>query len=285
MVRLHAWILPRQTSQWKDHVVYVEEPVIFDPNTTTYTAYDVAPLIESYTSQGIVVLFDIHDHIGHYFEGQDLVDYLTFIKDFSNKYKDNPYVWLDVHNEPGTYDGLSQDFTKWRTEITAIMDTVRTIAPDMIALIPGAAWGQDTGPRWNSNNVLSEESALLANFDIIGNYQNVIATFHMYDQWVYGGLPRLQNFVDQLDITLGIPIIVGEYGSNNINSTIQATQNLHTLLQLPGYENIGRIAWTWDANDSNDLTTVQSGGGLWVDSCSNPTNLTQFGQLVWNDNH
>jgi mannan endo-1,4-beta-mannosidase len=266
-------------------VVYVEEPVIFDTNTITYTAYDVAPLIESYTSQGIVVLFDIHDHIGHYFEGQDLVDYLTFIKDFSNKYKDNPYVWLDVHNEPGTYDGVNQDFTKWRTEITTIMDTVRAIAPEMIALIPGAAWGQDTGPQWNSNNILAAESALLANSDIIDNYQNVIATFHMYDQWVYGGLPRLQNFVDQLDATLNIPIIVGEYGSNNINSTIQATQNLHTLLQLPGYENIGRIAWTWDANDSNDLTTDQSGGGLWVDSCDNPTNLTPFGQLVWDDNH
>lgn len=57
-VRLHSWILPRMTSQWKDHLVYVDEPLIFSENEYRYRLYDIAPLIDVYTSQEIVVIVD-----------------------------------------------------------------------------------------------------------------------------------------------------------------------------------------------------------------------------------
>jgi mannan endo-1,4-beta-mannosidase len=285
LVRLHAWILPYDTGQWKDHVVYVEDPVFYNPEQISYRVYDVAGLIDAYASQGIVVVFDVHDKIGRYFEGQELSDYLTFITHFADKYKDNSYVWLDIHNEPGTYDGRNLDFTKWRSEMSTILDTVRTIAPDMMMMVSGAAWGQDTGPNWNSQFIQPQQSALLANADIINSYDNVIATFHMYDQWVYGGLPRLANFVDQLNMTLDKPVIVGEYGSYNNRDTVIASENLHHLIGVSGYGNIGRIVWNWNGRDLNDLTTSDYGGGEQADSCTTPTNLTALGNLVWNDNH
>ncbi len=295
MVRLHAWILPRVNTQPKDHIVYIEKPLIFDPNQTAFTTYDVSDLIATYTSKGIVVLFDVHEQLGSYIEGEDLVDYLTFIEDFATRYKDNPYVWLDIHNEPGDQEGIMKDangdphpdrFNRWRDEMTTIMDTVRRIAPNMMMLVSGIAHGQDTGPTQWSENVRPWESALLSNTDVLTRHNNVVATIHIYDQWIYGS-PRLENYIASLFANSPVPLVIGEYGSINIGmDTLAATQALHTLLNQSAYAHVGRIVWVWDAVDGNDLTLVPPGGGGYAAPCdSGPTNLTMLGQIVWEDNH
>lgn len=284
LVRLHAWILPNATSQWKDHVVYLEEPLLFDPATVELTTYDVAALIDYYTSRRIVVVFDVHENIGRYIEGDELSDYLRFVTDLITRYKNNPYLWLDVHNEPGSLEGQSSDFSRWRTEMSTILDTVKAISPDTMTLVSGTAWGQDTGPAWDSAPVDSNQSALLSNADIITRYRNVLPTFHVYDQWTFGQ-DRLQDFVARLFAVTSRPVVIGEYGSINNVSTISASQALHWLTGEPGFSSLGRVVWTWDAYDGNDLTTNANGGGQHVDSCSTPGNLTPLGQLVWTDNH
>lgn len=283
-VRLHSWILPRMTSPWKDHIVYVDQPLIFSPSQTQFRTYDIAPLIETYTSQNIVVIVDIHELLGGYFQGQDLTDYLVFLQDFVTKYKDNPYVWIDLHNEPGNWEGLSGDYTEWRTESALLMDTVRAISPDMMMIVSGTAWGQDTGPTWTGADVVPAQSALLSNTDLIQGYDNLIVTFHMYDQWKFS-FSRVQNYVDALFAAMDAPVFVGEYGSQNFDSTLPASQFLHQLVQQPGYERVGRSVWTWSAWDMNDLTSTGDGSGYLIDSCTSPQNLTALGQLVWDDNH
>lgn len=284
LVRLHAWIFDDSSTQWKDHLVYVESPLIFDAAHTSLTTYDVKPLIDALTSKEIVVVFDVHEHIGSFFEGQELEDYLVFIRDFAMRYAQNPYVWLDIHNEPGAYEGQQSDFSKWRNEVETIVSEVRAIAPNMMILVPGMAWGQDTGPNWSDNPVRTEQSALLANPDLLHRYDNIIGTFHLYDQWIYG-TERLRDYVSRLYATLNIPVLVGEYGSSNNVSTLNATRSLHTLTGEAEYSSLGRTAWVWDAYDQNDLTTDGNGGGQLVDSCIAPSNLTELGTLIWKDNH
>lgn len=284
LVRLHAWIFPYANSQWKDHVVYANEPILFDPDSIDLTAYDVGTLIDYYTSRGIVVVFDVHENIGGFIEGQELTDYLIFVRDLVSQYKDNPYLWLDLHNEPGSLEGQSADFTRWRNEMSTILDEVRRVDPNKVLLVSGAAWGQDTGPVWSSAPVVSSQSALLSNSDLITRHPNVLPTFHVYDQWTFGR-ERLHDFVSRLYALTSRPVVIGEYGSINNNSTIGASEVLHWLAYQPGFTGLGRVVWTWDAYDSNDLTTQQDGGGQYVDSCTEPTNLTPLGQLVWNDNH
>ncbi len=283
-VRLHGWILAKQTSQWKDHIIFVDQPLLFDPLQTQYRTYNISPLIEAYTRRGMVVIVDIHDMIGGYFQGDDLVQYLTFIEDFAKRFKDNPYVWLDLHNEPGNWEGRLGDFSEWRSETLAAINTVRAVAPDMPLLVSGTAWGQDTGPRWNTSLINPSESALLSNLDIINAYSDIIMTFHMYDQWTFGA-DRLHDFIDRLLAGTQSPIIVGDYGSNNGNSTISASRLLHNRVQQPGYDAIGRIAWTWSAWDANDLVNEGDGSGFRIDNCLTPGNLTELGQLIWDDNH
>lgn len=284
LVRLHSWILPRMTSPWKDHLVFIDEPRLFDPNQSEFRTYDIAPLIDAYTARGIVVVIDIHDLIGQYFVGQDLADYLQFAEQLANRYKDNPYVWFDIHNEPGSWDGQNLDFTEWRTQMPLILDTVRAIAPDMMLIVSGAAWGQDTGPHWGHALVDPDKSALLANSDIIQGYDKLIATYHMYDQWTFGA-DRVRDFVDKLLAASDAPIFVGEYGSDNGGDTLSAAEYLHQLVDIPEYARVGRSVWTWSAHDANDLVAEGDGSGYRVDSCAVPSNLTLLGQLVWDDNH
>lgn len=298
-VRLHSWILPdADTDQWKDHIVYLDEPLIFDPsNIGNLRTYDIRNLIESYTSRGIVVLFDVHDLLGKYFEGQHLEDYKTFIADFASKFKDNPYVWIDLHNEPGTYQGAgnadqgipAHDFSRWQAEYTAMREAVRTVAPDMPIFASGDAWGQDTGPNWNGDElVVTEESALLSNGDFFKSDTQLAATIHVYDQWNYGGdrTGRLADYFDRVQSATQSPLLIGEFGYED--NTGSATEALYTLLKQAKYQHMGRIAWTWAANDNNDLTTdaVSHGSGAAIDSCNTqPTNLTRLGELVWQDTH
>lgn len=298
-VRLHAWILPdASTDQWKDHIVYVDEPLIFDPdNVNGLRTYDVRQLIESYTNRGIVVLFDVHDLLGKYFEGENLEDYKTFITDFASKFRDNPYVWIDLHNEPGTYQGVgnaeqnipAQDFSRWQTQYTAMREAVRAVAPNMPIFASGNAWGQDTGPNWNGNElVVSEESALLSNADFFSADQQLAATVHIYDQWNYGNdrLGRMSDYFDRVQAATQSPLLIGEYGY--ATNTGHATEALYELLQQPNYAHMGRLAWTWSANDNNDLTTDvgSHGSGAAIDSCyTKPGNLTRLGELIWHDTH
>ena len=282
-VRLHSWILAKKNHQWKDHIVYVDEPLVFDPNQSDYRTYDIAPLIDAYTSQGVVVIVDIHELIGKYFDGTDLMDYLAFIEDLAMRYRNNPYVWIDLRNEPGNWDGQVGDFDDWRNQMILALDTVRAVAPDMMLLIAGTAWGQDSGPSWGHAKVKAHKSALLANADIFQIYENVIAKFHVYDQWTFGEV-RLRDYIDQLQSSSDAPVMVGEYGSWNNRSTLEASEYLHNIIKQPEYQHVGRSAWTWAASDPNDLVTEKDGSGYHIDNCEVPTNLTPLGQLVWNDN-
>ncbi|UOG90781.1 MAG: cellulase family glycosylhydrolase [Candidatus Thiothrix sulfatifontis] len=298
-VRLHAWILPDTTTdQWKDHIVYLDQPLIFDPtNSGGLRTYDIRALIEAYTARGIVVLFDVHDLLGKYFEGTHLEDYTTFITDFARKFKDNPYVWIDLHNEPGTYQGVgnadqgipAHDFSRWQAEYAAMRAAVRSIAPNMPIFASGNAWGQDTGPNWNGDQpVASEASALLSNADFFAADPQLGGTIHVYDQWNYGADPaaRLQDYFDRVQATTRSPLLIGEFGY--ADNTGKATEALHTLLQRPQYQHIGRLVWTWAASDNNDLTTdaTSQGSGAAIDAChAHPSNLTRLGELVWQDTH
>ena len=97
---------------------------------------------------------------------------------------------------------------------------------------------------------------------------------------------RLQDYFDRVQATTRSPLLIGEFGY--ADNTGKATEALHTLLQRPQYQHIGRLVWTWAASDNNDLTTdaTSQGSGAAIDAChAHPSNLTRLGELVWQDTH
>jgi mannan endo-1,4-beta-mannosidase len=243
---------------------------------------DLDAIVQAYTSRGIVVMFEAHDETGWYYEGADLNSLVSWYTTLAQRYRNNPYVWFDVMNEPG----YALDRTRWLGVHQAVVRAIRdTAGANNIIVAEGVYGGQDSG-NWNSNYVLSSNSAILTLApDLMSfggrTYSNIAFSIHTWDQWVYG-TAKLGNFFNRVE-GLNRAIVVGEYG---VLTTVNTEAATTAMFNTAPSRNIGRIVWHWDGHDYNDLTANTTWGGGWeINSCTNPTNLSWLGQLVWDDNH
>lgn len=249
-------------------------------------------LASTFADNGIVVILDIaHDSnqenagIGRYWEGwsvqgvpaySNLIDLYEF---YARRYKDNPYVWIELVNEPGTT--ATMDSQRWVELHQSLILAVRGTGNLNPILVNGWCWGQDAC-GWGNSTVTEQHSAILGLGDQLLNIngveiENIVFTHHVYDQFQYNSLERLTDYHDAV-LAKGYALIVGEFGAININSTMKATGYMYESTQARG---IGRIVWKWGGKSPNNLTTTGSGRN--IDSCESPTNLTELGQLVWDD--
>jgi len=248
-----------------------------------YAQFDVNnnldEMVDAFTSQGVVVIFEGHDRIGSYYAGEDLDTLVNWFTDLARRYRDNPYVWFDVMNEPGSRRGIESE--QWINMHGRVIEGIRNIAgSDNIIIVEGAYGGQDN-PSDNASPV-TESAILWHSSDILNyngqTYDNIMFSIHTYDLWNQGD-DKLGDFFDQVHAQ-GLAILVGEYGVFTDQDTQAAAESTFNTT-IP--RNIGRIVWHWDGSDNNDLTT--DGGGWQINDCQNPSNLTWLGQEIWNDNH
>ena len=220
-------------------------------------------IVDAYTSQGAVVMFDAHDLIGSYYEDENWEILKDYWRDMAQEFKDNPHVWLNLHNEPGN-DVAQQD--KWVEYHRELIDIIRAEGANNTIVIDGEAWGQD----FHTQTIVTHAQEVMA-----GN-ENIVFSIHVYDQWTTNDLGA---YLDLLEAQ-NIPIIIGEYGSEtNDNSTMAATEQMFPLVQE---REIGRIVWNAQADDLNDLTTGYNGNAEYFNG-TNTEILTELGQLVWDD--
>lgn len=247
-------------------------------------------LASTFADQQIVVILDLaHDAstpesgIGRYWlpRQQELINLYTY---YADRYKDNPYVWFELINEPDT---LTFNSIAWVDVHQQLITAIRSIGNQNPIIVNGWCWGQDAC-SWGNSSITEQQSAILGLGDQVlffnGQQQeNIIFTHHVYDQFQYNSLSRLTDFHDAIQAK-DYALIVGEYGSENNNNTMKATGFMFESTQP---RKIGRIVWNWFGYGNSDLTLDQSvfGGGNGIDDCYNPTNLTPLGQLVRDDNH
>lgn len=253
-----------------------------------YTQYDVNnnldEIVNAFTERGIIVVFEAHDRIGSYYEGDDLTTLVAWFTDLANRYKNNPYVWFDVMNEPG--GRYLVDERNWLLVHREVIHAIREIAgANNIIIVEGAHGGQDaTG--WTESMVQDVNSAILNLADEVMSfydqtYENIVFSIHPYDQWNYGDA-KMADFFDRV-IARDLALIVGEYG---VQTNVETSRAVESLFNTAVPRRIGRIVWHWDGGDDNDLTVNTSQGGGWeINDCANPTNLSWLGQKVWDDNH
>ena len=220
-------------------------------------------IVDAYTSQRVVVMFDAHDLIGSYYEGQNWETLKDYWRDMAQEFKDNPYVWFNLHNEPGNHIAQQK---KWVEYHRKLIDIVRAEGANNTIVIDGEAWGQD----FHTQTIVTHAQEIMT-----GN-ENIVFSIHVYDQWTTN---NLGTYLDTLEAQ-NIPIIIGEYGSEtNNSSTLAATQQMFPLVQE---REIGRIVWHAQADDLNNLTTGYNGNAESFDG-TNAEILTELGQLVWSD--
>lgn len=245
---------------------------------------DLEQIVRAFTERGVVVVFEAHDRIGGYYQGGELDQLVSWFTDLATRYRDNPYVWFDVMNEPGGRNSIDVD--NWLNVHRSVIRAIReTAGNNNIIIVEGAHGGQDAG-NWESGPVPEENSAILQYADEVRSfdgqtYGNIVFSIHPYDQWNSGDA-RMADFFDRV-LAQDLALIVGEYGVQTNADTRAATQSIFNTA-VP--RNIGRIVWHWDGGDDNDLTQNTSQGGGWeIDNCQSPTNLSWLGNLVWQDNH
>ncbi len=240
-------------------------------------------IVQTYTDRHVVVVFEAHDRIGSYYEGDDLTILLNWFTDLATRYKDNPYVWFDIINEPGGRDSV--DAARWVGMHQQAIHAIRDVAgASNIIIVEGANGGQDAGPIGDSLIPTADSAILQYGRDVIDfggkTYSNIVFSIHPYDQWNYRD-DKLADFFDRV-LKDDHAIIVGEYGVDTGQDVRRAAEAMFNTAVPRG---IGRIVWHWDGSDNNDLTNSKTGGGWEIDDCSNPKNLTWLGQKVWDDNH
>ncbi len=236
-----------------------------------YTTFGtLREIIKKYTDAKTVVLISWHK-VGGLYTNFDCA--ASWWKTIAREYKDNPYVWFDMFNEPQ----VSSNET-WKNTFQEMTDQIRSTGNTNIIVATGNWWGQDAND-WNCANVSESKSALLSQ-RLNDPADNIVYAFHAYDQWTQCQ-GKMDDFLDRL-IAKGKCVIVGEYGvfnNNDVSSVVEIT------LSAVAPRKIGRIAWAWWGGDKNDLTTGGNGGGqnTQYDENGNATNLTAFGSKVWTD--
>jgi len=286
------WVWPRRTVDdvdlivdcWAFNLVRVNSFLFM--GQTQYPQYttnnDLDAIVRTYTERGIVVVFEAHDRIGSYYQGDDLKTLVAWFTDLARRYRDNPYVWFDVMNEPGGRKSI--DSEQWVNMHGQVIQAIRDDAQaNNIIIVEGAYGGQDAG---NNDASPVTDSAILNFGKNVMHYggrtfENIVFSIHTYDLWNHGDA-KMGDFFDRV-AAQGFAMVVGEYGIQTDRDTQAAADSTFNTTIPRG---IGRIVWQWDGSDGNDLTTNTTIGGGWeIDNCNSPTNLSEFGQKIWDDNH
>jgi hypothetical protein len=287
----YNWVWPRNTVNdahlivdcWNFNLVRVNSFLFMGeskyPQSTANN--DLDAIVKTYTQRGIVVVFEGHDRIGSYYSGDDLTALVAWFTDLARKYKDNPYVWFDVMNEPGGRKFL--DSNQWVNMHGQVIKAIRDDAgADNLIIVEGAYGGQDISTP-DQNIVDSSILQFGKNVVHFGgrSFANIVFSIHTYDLWNSGDT-KLESYLDQI-AEQGYAMIIGEYGVRTDHDVTPAAKSIFNVAIPRG---IGRIVWQWDGSDDNDLTVNTSKGGGWeINDCTNPTNLSWLGQQVWDDNH
>ena len=243
----------------------------------------IEQIIDAYTAKGIVTIVEAHDRTGKYYEGSDLEALKAYFRDLAIQYKNNPYVWFNVMNEPGGHSS-SDEIEQWLTVHREVIEAIRSVGADNIIVVDGHYWGQDVG-EWNAKVVKVSKSAVLGHAQDLAKFngktfRNLVFSIHLYDQWDYSEA-KLADYLKRVQ-DKQLPLIIGEYGAKK-DGTFKSSVEFMFNAAVP--RNVGRIVWAWWGGDDFELTTDDNGGGQHIDDCQNPTNLTWLGEQVWNDNH
>ena len=147
----------------------------------------LANVIKVYTAMHIVVIVSVHDFTGlGTLAGMDLTNLIAFWTNMADTYKNNPYVWFNVVNEPTT---ASDSSSVWYNDAVGSIQAIRNAGANNIIVLDGGNYGQDTilicpssgttgSPyNWSSSVTAAEDPTLES------TYGNIVPSVHVYQYW------------------------------------------------------------------------------------------------------
>ena len=154
-----------------------------------HTNDDLDGIVAEYTAKKYVIMIASHMWGGGIYptHEQAIVDWW---KATAVRYKDNPYVWFNLINEPTTAADASE-VDEWARISTLIAQGIRSVAPRNMLVMDGNTWGQDkgtwscdpqapagpAGDPWANSGIVNKGPGLQAKF------APVLFSVHVYGMW------------------------------------------------------------------------------------------------------
>ncbi len=259
--------------------------------SATETLAGLDQLVNEYTAKKLVVMVTCRVTVGsdYAYSSSQIQASLPMIKAIAQKYKDNPYVWMNTFNEPIVNTGA------WSSLNQSLYNDVRALAPDMLFVADLAGLG---------NNIESLADGNLATTFGAGKC-NVVCDWHAYGFINgYGSDATHQQYISNV-ASKNIALVVGEFGDplKADGSPLRATdptvpgvagspdQNrigANAVIKYGPSAGYGLIWWiaTGDSNQGIVYSLTKDKTSPWTVNASNAsTKLAPAGKLFWDLTH
>ncbi|MCU0772850.1 MAG: Ig-like domain-containing protein, partial [Verrucomicrobia bacterium] len=160
-------------------------------------------------------------------------------REIANQFKGQSDVWFDLWNEPYWWDdshGYSDAL--WLSDMSLLVDNVRSTGARNICLVPGSATGQ-------GHQVFINQGANLR-----AGRSNILFQIHCYvSKWDVSQATAESRF--QAVLNAGCPLLIGEYGAGDpFANILSAARN----------KKVSTVAWLWKSSDSDNEALLRANG-------------------------
>jgi hypothetical protein len=260
-------------------------------------------IINTYTRAHIVTMVELHDYTNPNYSSSPDQDVsadpttdprvMNFWVNMAQKYKNDPYVWFNILNEPL---GLPASTQPQRTAdyfhvYEPYVKAIRAQGADNIIVLDGCCSAQDSESFScpNSNYKTYSDNINVAPA-MEAKYGNILPSVHVYNEWGASGSPCSQTTLETAFVgymtavhNAGVPLIVGEGGDKN-------HCNASTVTWGPGQcaavlvaedcahtQGVGFLWW----GAQMQMPPVVGAGFDGITSPTHPTNLTTANMPGW----
>lgn len=251
-------------------------------HTLTQSLNYLDGIITQYTSLGIVVMLEAHDDPSS--DGVRATvesKMVTFWTAAATKWKNNPYVWYNVINEPKHVN------SRWVAIHLMLGRAVRAAGAKAPIVIDAPISGQDGGTDFDPTNLFGYDKTMAA--AVHAELGNVILSLHAYG-WFHMSVPDLTSYIHSVRAA-GLTPFIGEFGyrwdegvGGAYATNYPAALSVFTVASLL---HVGISIWHGTHGDNYSVTA--NGSAFWnvVPGAStlSGTNFSDFGIKTWTFTH
>jgi Cellulase (glycosyl hydrolase family 5) len=267
------------------------------------TNSDTDAIVRDLTARKAVAMIEsYHISAGTFPTDAQQIEVGNWWADVAARYKDNPYVWFNLMNEPGENAnyGVGAVDPRWLSWNSYLAGRIRGAGAQNPIVIDGSNNGQDIQYNTEGGQLARTDASAILTYgpEIMKQYSNVIFSLHVYDVWGKGtdaqNDARLVDYVSRVRAT-GAALIVGEAGFSENGLEPRGVLSIFGVQAV--YRNaaalkLGVIAFAIpnsnfpeqlaDNNKPYVLTLGTIGDVNQLNSDTSPTNLSKLGTYVWN---
>ncbi len=234
-------------------------------------------LVDEYLAAGFVVWPEAHDFTVHSAPvgGTQYNQCRQWWLDVADHYKDSPYVWFNLFNEP-----VWVNSQEWVDIHDNLISEIRAIAPNNIIVLDTINAGQDGG--WYGAKFTYEDSQGVYLQEKHGNL-----VFSQHNYTAYQDKTSLETYYNNMH-NAGLCLVHGEIGYSTNGSGTGSDHAANIACANAAFDNafandVGIVWWNGNHGDYYQLTNSSNSDPFWTSAPG--TNLTEAGTRVWSLSH